>query len=134
MVIVAFTFNILLFFSLFHLTLFFSLDFLTLATALPPPITIALDRRRRRCSHQPKTTQPPPPIALAFDRRRRRRRCSHQPNNTQPPPPHRKPKSYQTQLKLTQTHRKIHPKPDVATANITADVAATTGSTANKLG
>ena len=78
------------FFSLLHLTLFFSLDPFTLTSLLPPPITIALDRRRR---------------------------CNHQPSNTQPPP-HGKP----TQLKSTQTHRKTHPKPNIATFNITLPI------------
>ena len=80
---------------------------LTLAIVVLPPITIALDKRRR---------------------------CNHQPNNTQPPPPHGKRKSYQTQLKSTQTHRKTHPKPDIATANIVVNVAVTTRSTVDKLG
>ena len=68
-------FYILLIFLVLHLTLFFSLDPLTFISLLPPPISIALDKRRR---------------------------CNHQPSNTQPPSPHGKPKSYQTQLKPTE--------------------------------
>ena len=83
------SFYILLIFLVLHLTHFFSLDPLTFISLLPPSISMALDKRRR---------------------------CNHQPNNTQPPSPHGKPKSYQTQLKSTQTHRKAHPKPDIATA------------------
>ena len=65
----------------------------------------------------------PQPITIALDRRRR---CNHLPSNTQPPPPHGKPKSYQTQLTSTQTHQQTYPKPDIATANIIADVAIAT--------